>query len=560
MNRLVTEPSPSVQSSATGLSRGPSYGARMTSPHAARRRSAALVLACSVGLLASTATAQATPPEREITLTPIGTYQTGAFDEGASEIVAHDARSQRVFVVNAQAGTVDVLDISDPTQPTRVTSLDAPGANSVAVHGRVIAVAEQADDKTDPGTVAFFDADSLERARTVTVGALPDMVTFTDNGRYALVANEGEPEGYCEGQVDPEGSISVIDLRRGVQRATVRTADFHAFDDRAAELRAAGVRVFGPGASVSQDLEPEFIAPSGNGRTAYVTLQEANAVAVVDIASATVTDVRPLGLKDHSVAGAGLDPSDRDDAIAIGTWPVQGMYQPDAIGAYQGRGGEYLVTANEGDAREYDCFEEESRVKDVTLSPNAFPDAAALQQNGALGRLTMTTTSPADEEGRYTRIDAFGARSVSVWDTRTGAQLWDSGDAIAQLLADEAPEIFNAAHDETGSADDRSDAKGAEPEGLDLGTVGGRDIAFVGLERASAIVAVDVTDPRSARIAGWGTNRDESGDAEAGTAGDLGPEGIHFIPAAQSPNGQPLLLVGNEVSGTTTVWQVGTGR
>ena len=147
-----------------------------------------------------------------------------------------------------------------------------------------------------------------------------------------------------------------------------------------------------------------------------------------------------------------------------------------------------------------------------------------------------------------------------MWDTRTGAQLWDSGDAIAQLLAAEAPEIFNAAHDETDSADDRSDAKRAEPEGLDLGTVGGRDIAFVGLERSSAIVAVDVTDPRSARIAGWAANRDESGDPEAGTAGDLGPEGIHFIPASQSPNRQPLLLVGNEVSGTTTVWQVGTGR
>lgn len=527
-----------------------------------RPRSAALALALTAALAGPAVlggTAQAAPQDR-ITLTPIGTFATGAFDEGASEIVAHDPRTQRVFVVNAQAGTVDVLDISDPTTPTKVASLDTPGANSVAVHGRVIAVAEQADDKTDPGTVAFFDADSLERTRTITVGALPDMVTFTDNGRYALVANEGEPEGYCEGDADPEGSVSVIDLRRGVARATVRTADFSAYDDQADELRAAGVRIFGPGATVSQDLEPEYIAPSRNGRTAYVTLQEANAIAVVDIASARVTEIRPLGLKDHSVAGAGLDPSDKDDQIAIDTWPVKGMYQPDAVGAYQGRGGEYLVTANEGDARDYDCYSEESRVKDVTLSPTAFPDAKALQKNGALGRLTMTTTSPTDAEGRYTSIQSFGARSVSIWDAKDGAQVWDSGDQIEQLIAAEAPEIFNAAHDETDSADDRSDAKGPEPEGLDLGKIRGRTYAFVGLERTSALLAVDVTDPRAARIAGWGENRDESGDAEAGTAGDLGPEGIHFVPASDSPNGQPLVLVGNEVSGTTTVWQVSAQR
>ena len=40
------------------------------------------------------------------------------------------------------------------------------------------------------------------------------------------------------------------------------------------------------------------------------------------------------------------------------------------------------------------------------------------------------------------------------------------------------------------------------------------------------------------------------------TAGDLGPEGLVFIPAAQSPNGRPLLVVGNEVSGTTAVLQL----
>lgn len=521
-----------------------------------RARRAPLTLTAAVALTAALGAGSASAaPGDEVTLTPLGTYSTGAFDEGASEIVAHDPATQRVFVVNAQAGTVDVLDISDPTAPTKVGTLDTPGANSVAVHGGLIAVAQQAETITDPGTVTLVDADSLETLRTLTVGALPDMVTFTPDGKNILVANEGEPEGYEEGQIDPEGSISVINLSHGVDKARQRTASFHPFNGRADQLAEEGVRLFGPGASVAQDLEPEYIATSEDGRTAWATLQEANAVAVIDVRAARIVDIVPLGLKDHSVAGRGMDASKDDSAIAITTHPVKGMYMPDGIAAYgTPTGEEYLITANEGDAREYDGFEEEADVKDLALDPEAFPDADELQRDENLGDLKVTTTSPQGERG-VTELHAFGGRSVSILD-RSGEQVWESGDGLEQLLAEHHPEDFNSTNDENGSFDDRSDNKGPEPEGVTVGAIGEQRYAFVGLERDSGIAVVDVTDPATAGIVGYASNRDFDGDAEAGTAGDLGPEGLHFITAEDSPTGAPLLVVGNEISGTTTIWQV----
>ncbi len=533
------------------------------------RRLAALTLLSSLALgagLAPGGAVAAPPAERgrpaggEVTLSPLGTYRTDTFDEGGAEIVAYDPRTSRAFSVNAQAGTVDVIDISDPSTPTRVGTLATPGANSVAVQGKVVAVAEQADDKTDPGTLALFDATTLRLVRRVGVGSLPDMVTITENGSWAVVANEGEPSGYCEGDVDPRGSVSVVDLRRGPVRATVRTASFQEYDGREAALRAQGIRVFGPGASASQDLEPEYVAVDRRQQTAYVTLQENNAVAVVDLRTAAVRKLLPLGKKDHAAAGQGLDPSDRDGGPRVGSWPVEGLYMPDAVGAYAVRGRTYLVTANEGDARDYDCFAEEARVSTLPLDPSVFPDATALRSPSSLGRLNVTTTSPRNAAGQVTELQSFGARSVSVRDAR-GRLVWDSGDQLERLTATyQGGALFNADHTENDSADTRSDNKGPEPEGLDLGRIGGRTYAFVGLERNSGIAVADVSDPASSRLVGYAENRIEDGDPEAGTAGDLGPEGIHFVSAGDSPTGAPLLLVGNEVSGTTTVWQVSARR
>ena len=253
-----------------------------------------------------------------ITLSQIGSYDSGLRDESAAEIVAHDPREQRLFVINAAQSSIDVLDIANPAQPVLVETLSEDGgdANSVAVHDGLVAVAFAADPKTDPGKVVFYDSRTLEKLTEVTVGALPDMLTFTPNGNAVLVANEGETDGYGEGLADPEGSISVIDLRLGRNcmaslprprpvggmlrcllgpdlnmDARVRTIDFRAFNDQKDALLAQGVRIYGPGATVAQDLEPEYIAIAADGRSAWVSLQEANAAAVLDLSNPAAPSV-----------------------------------------------------------------------------------------------------------------------------------------------------------------------------------------------------------------------------------------------------------------------------
>jgi DNA-binding beta-propeller fold protein YncE len=291
-------------------------------------------------------------PQFAISLQHLSSIGTDSIGSTGAEIVAYDAKTKRAFAINSTDNDLAVIDLANPAAPILIykVSLDSYGAglNGVDTHDGLVAVAVEASPKTDPGKVVFLDARTLAVRGAVTVGSLPDMLTFDGDGQRLLVANEGEPVSYLPGAVNPEGSVSIVDPSRGVARATVRTADFRAFSKDA--LLAMGVRVFGPGATAAQDLEPEYITISG--RTAWVTLQEANAVAVVDVPTAVVTGIVPLGLKDHSLPGHGLDASDRDGStISIATWPVFGLYQPDAIASFRVGKQHFLVTANEGDSR-----------------------------------------------------------------------------------------------------------------------------------------------------------------------------------------------------------------
>jgi len=500
----------------------------------------------------------------ELSMSVIGTYKTGVFDDSAAEIVAHDARNQRVFVINANAATVDVLDINDPANPLLMGTIDASSigkvANSVAIYKDLVAVAIEADNKQAPGKVAFYNASDLTFINAVSVGALPDMLTFTPNGRHVLVANEGEPND--DYTVDPVGSVSVINLRHGAMHATVRTASFEKYNGMEDQLRAQGIRIFGPGASAAQDFEPEYITVSNNSRTAWVVMQEANAMAVIDIRKAEVTDLLPLGTKNHSLSGNELDASNKDGAINITNWPVQGMYMPDSISSYSYRGKTYIVTANEGDSRDYAGYSEEERIKDLNLDPVAFPDAAALQDDAALGRLKTTTVNgDIDHDGDYDVLYSYGARSFSIW-TGEGELVFDSGADFEKITAELIPADFNSTNDENDSFDNRSDDKGPEPEGIALGKIGRQTIAFIGLERVGGIMVYDITNPHKVTFLSYLNNRDFSVDVQLGDGsvnplvGDLAPEGLVFISARKSPNGKPLLVVGNEVSGSTTIYEV----
>lgn len=910
-------------------------------------------------------------PSRAITLTVLGTYHTGVFDAGAAEIVAFDAASERGFVVNGATATVDILDVSDPVSPTLISQIDVTlyggSVNSVAAHDGVVVAAVANVTRTLPGAAVFFDTDGTFISQ-VTVGALPDMVTFTPDGNSVLVANEGEPsDDYL---TDPEGSISIIDISGGVaglMQSDVMTADFATYNDRIEELRARGVRIYGPGASTAQDMEPEYIAVSPDGSTAFATLQENNALAVIDIASATVEDILPLGFKDHSqgpaslstyefdnlptlgttaggqdillgglsglwfegmsvggnyqfvtipdrgpngaptdvdsdgederpfalpeyqarvirfelnptsgdimlteqisltrsdgvtpitglpnipdvdeepvdlfgnllpydemgadmegivvaadnsfwmvdeyrpaiyhfddagqligrfvptgtaalagqpvgtfgdetlpeayssrranrgfegmaldtdsgilyafiqtplanpdrpasdnsniirmlgidpatgipvaeyvyllekadygtslvdkigdavYAGDGkfyvierdsatsavgkkfifeidlsgatnvlthtfgmsetleqqtaddligmniypvhkrkvtnlpslgylagdkpeglallpdgrlavlndndfglldeeipgdgtialnpepvpvvlglisfetgnrLDASNQDGGITLQNWPVLGMYQPDSIASFMTGGMTYYVTANEGDARDYGGYSEEERIGGLVLDTAVFSNAAFLQDNANLGRLNSSTVlGDLDRDGDYDQLYSYGARSFSIWDAY-GNLVYDSSDDFEQITAAMLPDDFNSNNDANGSFDSRSDDKGPEPEAIAIGGINGRTYAFIGLERIGGIMVYDVTDPHAPTFVQYLNNRDFSGDPTMDSAGDLGPEGIIFVASSDSPTGQPLLLVANEISGSTTIYRIEGG-
>ena len=516
------------------------------------------------------------------------TKVSGFTSSNGSEITAFDPISDRLFVV--AGSVVEILNLSNPASPSKIgdlafnTSGDPDGTtaggftlipNSVAVGkaGTVsdgivavaIAITNQTTADDNPGEVQFFNATTGAFISKVNVGFLPDMLTFTPDGTKVLTANEGQPNNAYT--TDPVGSVSIIDLAGGIATPTIQEASFTTFNSQIIALKASGVRIFGPGSSVAQDLEPEYIAFSGDGTKAWVTLQENSAIAVVDIATATVGSILPLGFKDYT-NGVNttnpnvLDASDRDvngssnggGKIAIQNWPVFGMYQPDAIASYTVNGQTYYVTANEGDARDYTGFKEEVSVSSLNLDPTAFSDGATLKLNQNLGRLLVTNTlGDTDGDGDYDQIYTFGARSFTIWDS-AGNRVYDSGADFERITAAALPKNFNSNND-SNNFDNRSDNKGPEPEGVVIGAIANRIYAFIGLERVGGVMVYEVTNPNSPQFIQYVNTRDFSLSPTSGVT-DSGPEGLTFISANDSPTGKPLLITANEISKTVAVFEI----
>jgi DNA-binding beta-propeller fold protein YncE len=509
----------------------------------------------------------APPASAEIVLQHLWTHN--AAGEARAEIVAYDDLAQQFLVVNGAQQCVMRLDARTGREIGRFDLTTYGDPTCVAVSGGLAAVSVAAPQKTDPGHVLLYENVAMRSTagRTVApvavvrVGALPDMVTFTPDGSRVLVACEGEPSD--DYTVDPPGSVGIIDLRRGARRAAALTADFHFFNSSRRLLERDGVRLAGPNAqsagglaTVAQDVEPEFIAVAPHGRTAWVTLQENNALAEVDLVSARITRIFGLGLKDHRRPGAGFDASDRDGSIQIRNWPVWGMYQPDGIAAFEVGGATYLITANEGDVREYAAFTDEARVADLALEPALLQADPDLQTDGRLGRLKVSGVGgDVDGDGDVDRLMSFGARSVAIW-TTDGRLVYDSGDAIERHMAAYLPDRFNRDDSVENSVDHRSPVRGPEPEGIVVGRVGDALYAFVGLERTSAIAVFDITWPAGSRLAAIAPLDGAAADGGRNVA----PEGLAFIPAERSWLGEPLLAVACEVSGTTVLFRVRQSR
>ncbi|MFB2752894.1 choice-of-anchor I family protein [Shewanella xiamenensis] len=535
------------------------------------------------------------PQAAGVTAELIGRHQTGVYGLSAAEIVEYHSASQRIFVVNARSGKVDIIDAhllgnaTTATAPLALNNLDKFGeldvakdvglsfmgsVNSVSISGNLLAAAiergDAAGNKTQAnGYVAFYQLngnDAPQYLSAVEVGALPDNVVFSHDGKTVLVANEGEPNQ--DYSIDPEGSVAIIAIADGKPAATATLVTFTEFNQGNARYNeiTKDIKINGPMATVAQDLEPEFISVSPDNSRAFVSLQENNAIAVIDITNAKVTKILPLGLKDYGLDVNKIDASDKDDMVNLQAYAgVYGMYQPDTVASYRWNNADFIVTANEGDSRDYAGFSEEARAGDLTLDPN-HPQFAAAKDKTQLARLKVTKSMGDDDnDGDYDKIVSFGARSFSIW-TADGQQVFDSGSDFERITAALLGNNFNNNNEEN-KGDSRSDDKGPEPEALVLGKIGQKRYAFIGLERTSGFMMYDVTNPFDVHFVDYVVNRDfdssfsintDTGEVkgDASLAGDLGPEGMKFVSAEKSPNGQPLLIIGNEVSGTTSVYQI----
>ncbi len=529
----------------------------------------------------------------------IGRRDGGFFAESAASTPpAYHAERRWLYVIALPRLSIEVLDISDPTDPRlvkrigyldflqallfdpslraeaeRVQRLDEPALDielprligemrSVAFADGVLAVAFKALQENDRGRVLFLDEHGAPIADPVSVGIDPDAIAFSPDGRKLVVANTATGE---EGD-DPKGSLSIVTVERdagGQVTTDVRQIGFERFDGQAAQLRSEGVRIYTPGSTVAQDLEPESVAITPDGSTAYVGFVRNNAFATVDLTRETVVDIHGLGTRDFNVAGQGIDASDQDGEIAIRPWPVWGYFAPDGIGVLPAGGALHVVTANEGDPRDF----EDARVGELALDSTAFPDSANLQRPENLGRLRITRVEgDPDGDGDYDRLYTLGTRSFAIWSS-DGRLVFDSGDDFEQKTAEAVPAFFNTP-DDANLFDGRSPDRGPEPEPLALGSVGDRWYAFVGFERIGGIIAYDVTEPTAPRFAFYLNNRDFTVDPvavcqrdtvktpECAAVGDLEPEALRFIPAEQSPNGAALLVVTHEQTDSVLLLQL----
>ncbi len=488
-------------------------------------------------------------------------------DGGVMEIVDYNSENGWAYAVNGQTGILAAIPVKTIEEKDTVDLLDGKNIDvkgiveddsfaygdmtSVAVSpdGELLAAAIQADGYDDSGRAAIFkcnDDGTLTFIKTVETGVQPDMITFTPDGSKILTANEGEPrEGYGDGAVDPMGSVTVIDVSTG-EAVTVDFTDFDSEEERA-KLTESGV-VIKKNTLPSKDFEPEYIAASNE--TAYVTLQEANAVAVLDLKDNKFTGVYSLGFEDYSAVAVDIDK--KDGAYDPKTYAgLKGIRMPDAIALYTAGDTDYIITANEGDSREWKDYLNETEVN--FGKGKSSPRGNITPENSSLtGKVVFFDTS--DYDGLDENTDyLFGGRSFTMYRFSDEGieEIFTSGNDFEEKTAKYLPDYFNCSNDDL-AIDDRSGKKGPEPETVTVGKVGSRTYAFVTLERIGGIMVYDITHPASASFVNYINSRDFTADVAA----DDSPEGLKFVPAKNSPTGKALLMAACEVGGTVAVYEL----
>jgi predicted extracellular nuclease/Ca2+-binding RTX toxin-like protein len=486
----------------------------------------------------------------DVQLVRLGSYSPSAGSSGSpatgnAEVMSYDASTGRLYVLNTVGDQIDILQISPSGALTLVDEIDlsaltdfgaASEGTSVAVKNGIVAVSYKSATVGSNGHVAFFDTDG-DLQNTVDVGVGPDMVTFTPDGSKLLVANEAEAVSAVN---NSSGSISIISLAGGVGSASVtQTIGFTSLDGSLTALQAAGLPLL-TGQNPSADIEPEYISISPDGTRAYVTLQEISAVAIIDLTNPTADrplSILPLSGIDRTLAGNSFDASDTNGAGNFINADIISLLQPDTIATFAVGGDTYFVTANEGDART--LLEADIRLSSgaYTLDAGEYPNAAALESS--IGRLkVIATVGNTDGDAEYEQMYSYGGRGISIFKQNadgTIVKVRETGGEFEHIVNAVAPGIFNQ-NQGNGAVDNRSDDKGPEPEGVDVGVINGRTYAFVSLERTGGVMIYDITDPATAFFVGY----------EQPTVDDKAPEGVKFISAADSPTGTALVITTNE--------------
>lgn len=485
------------------------------------------------------------------TMHEIANYNTNAGadgDGGVAEIVKYNKYNQTMYLVSGKTQSVHIVNLNNVNsnsnttlEATKTVTLESIGINDagditsvdVSPDGKEIAIAIQHKDYDKNGYIARFDANG-QLINIHEAGIQPDMITYSPDGSLILTANEGEPrQGYEAGTVDPKGSITALDTNTNQSY----DIDFTAFDS--AESRAALVAdnvIIKKDTAPSVDFEPEYITISNDSLTAYVTLQEANSIATIDLTTKQVTRVDSLGFKDYSSGDNKVDLYKKDDAINItNTDEFLGIYMPDGISSYEVDGKTYLLTANEGDSREWGDYINEVEEK----------------YGESESKIVTLNTDDYDGFDDLSKKYLFGGRSFSIIDASTMTMVSDSNGEFEEITAKLLPEYFNCSNDDI-SFEDRSGKKGPEPEDIKTMIIDGKVMAFIGLERIGGVMMYDVSDPTNPTYVDYLNLRDFSDDI----SGSVSPEGLCTVSAKDSPTNKPMLIIANEVSGDVNVVEV----
>ena len=517
--------------------------------------------------------------------------------------VDFDPGTAQMFVTNPFDAALEIHFIGDLLHPVLVKSIFLGGYSGntdplhfsrpehVAVAPGVVAVAISNDPVDKPGLVALFDT-KVNKRHEIPVGSKPVTLAFTPDARKIIVVNQGIPND--DYSIDPEASISIIDLA-GDGQPTVRTVTFEAFNDQKEKLIQQGVRLYGPcrssewqrcdaggTATVAQDLEPVSLAIGGKSAEAWISFEANNAIARLDIPDAKITDIWSPGVKNHNLAGNQLD-ANSDNLYDLANWPVFGLLQPDGLALFESQGQSYLITANRGNWREYGGFTERMTVAEACstkrLETRLCYETAVNGVNGIANSIPDLKIArypfrySADATGALAAPYSFGGRSFAIW-SPLGSLVYDSGSELERITHQACPAFFNAQSDRN-TFDDRSDDKGPEPEAVTVGEISGRQYAFVTLRRIGGIMVYDISDPARPVFQQYINNRDFSVDPKAipespllipplantkhfvnCRARDLQPIDAHFVAKRESPSGEPLLLVSNNFSGTTSIFRI----